>query len=262
MIRNACAHVGFGGGPLPKEAGDLLASDTRLMNVLGSPECAVLPSDLLDPENWQYFNFSPFVGFQMRPHSDNLYERVIFRDKSLELFQAVFATLPHLQEFPMNDLYSKHPTKEDLWLWKGDTDDIIVLANGEKQNPTTTENIVGDHATIKSALVCGQSRLQCSSLLEPYERPVDDQAKSMLLDNIRENKDCPVHGQITKDMIILKAPGKPVIRAGKSTVQRKSTVDSYQEGLNLLYSCVETPRNGATFAIDGQSQEALVAVLT
>ncbi|GAB7357574.1 hypothetical protein MBLNU459_g0084t1 [Dothideomycetes sp. NU459] len=236
-----CPKVLFGGGPLPKDVGDLMSPRTHLHNVMGTSECGVFLNIQHRSEDWRFFKFSPFMGFEMREYSDGLYELVIVRDENLELFQAVFATFPHLQEYSTKDLYSKHPTKNDLWLWEGRTDDIIVLANGEKHNPTTFENVVCGDTAIKSALVFGQGRFQCSLLVEAYNEPVDFQAKTTLTNDIwptiqRANKDCPAHGRIMRDMIVFTHPAKQVMRAGKGTVQRRPTLDLYQEEFDALYS--------------------------
>lgn len=75
---------------------------------------------------------SPVLGVEYRQVSEHLYEQVIVRKPELRLYQSIFGTFPHLQEWPMKDLYSKHPTKDNVWLYRGRADDIIVYTTGEK----------------------------------------------------------------------------------------------------------------------------------
>lgn len=58
-----------------------------------------------------------------RPVSEDLYEKVMVRDPALELYHGMFATFPSLQECPMQDLYSKHPPKQEKHL-------AVPLAHG------------------------------------------------------------------------------------------------------------------------------------
>ena len=117
---------------MPKPIGDLISSKTRLLNVLGTTEAGVMPHELPDPEDWQYMKLSPALGHEYRKVSENLYEHIISHKPELQLYQGVFGTFPDLQEWPMKDLYSKHPTKEGLWLYRGRADDVIVFSTGEK----------------------------------------------------------------------------------------------------------------------------------
>lgn len=121
-----------GGGTLPKEVGDIINIKTRLASVLGTTEAGVVPLDPADREDWAYMKISPVLGVEYRQVSDDLYEQVIVKKDELQLYQPIFGTFPNLQEWPMKDLYSKHPTKENTWLYRGRADDIIVYTTGEK----------------------------------------------------------------------------------------------------------------------------------
>lgn len=91
----------------------------------------MLPHYLCDREDWPYMSVSPVLGQEYRQVSEDLYEQVIVRKPELHLYQGVFGTFPHLTEWPMKDLYSKHPTKENIWLYRGRADDVIVFSTGE-----------------------------------------------------------------------------------------------------------------------------------
>lgn len=145
-------QVTTGGGAVPKATGDLVSARTTMANVLGSSEVGLLPHLLpADPEDWMYMTFSPVLGHEFRPVSKELYEHVMVRstDPGPLLYQGVFGTFPHLKEWNMKDLYSKHPTKEDLWLYRGRNDDVIVFSTGEKLQPMD----MGEYCCIPRAIM-------------------------------------------------------------------------------------------------------------
>ena len=232
----------YGGGPLPKNAGDLIqkTTGTTLLSLLGTTETMLLPIEYPEKEEWEYYRFSSCLGAEFRHRWDDLYELVIVRDPKLSLSQAAFSTLPNLDEFSPADLYSKNPTKEGLWRYSGRTDDVIVFVNGEKLNPITMEGIIGSHPDVESALMFGASRFQSGVLLEAKPLISSDEVAAKLLDSIwpyieRANESCPAHGKIMKGMAIFTKPEKSMMRAGKGTVQRGNTIRLYEKEINAVY---------------------------
>lgn len=235
----------FGGGPLPQATGDVVSTRTRLMNCLGTTECGILPHQLCDPEDWAYMSVSPVLGHEYRPVSDDLYEQVIVRDPKLERYQGIFATFPELQEWSMKDLYSKHPTKENVWLYRGRTDDIIVFSTGEKFNPLSMEAVIASHPEVSAVLIAGLGRFQSSLLIEAVNPPTDDHEKEILIDKIwpsvqAANDISPSHGRIHRNMILFTSADKPMLRAGKGTVQRKLSLELYKDEFDSLYDACES----------------------
>ncbi len=170
---NGLKFVMYGGGPLPKHAGDTIRKETgtSILSLLGTTETMLLPLEDSVQEEWDYHRFSPCLGAEFRHWRAELYELVIFRDPKLELSQAAFATLPSLQEFSPGDLYSEHPSKKGLWRYSGRIDDVIVFINGEKLNPITMEGIIESHNEVNSALIFGTGRLRSGLLLEMKQPP-------------------------------------------------------------------------------------------
>jgi acyl-coenzyme A synthetase/AMP-(fatty) acid ligase len=154
-----CTSVMYGGGPLPTEAGNRIVSGTTLITVFGASETGFFPIEVMQRDDWPYIKLSACAGGVYRPYADDIYELVIERKPGLEPFQPVFWMYPDLEEYHTKDLFTKHNSKADLWLWQGRTDDIIVLSNGEKFNATAMEDmIVSGHPAVESALVCGEGR--------------------------------------------------------------------------------------------------------
>lgn len=174
----------------------------------------------------------------MRHYSDELYEIVIVRDPAIEAYQGVFYNFPDLSEYKTRDLFSKHPTKENLWRHEGRSDDIIVYSSGEKFNPISMESHLGSHPEVKAAVVYGDKKFQSALLIEPVQ---PEKSKEALLDELwptieTANATSPAHARImSKDFVTFATADKPLPRAGKGTVQRKMAVKLYEEELNSLY---------------------------
>ncbi|PSN72888.1 acetyl-CoA synthetase-like protein [Corynespora cassiicola Philippines] len=232
--------ISFGGGPCPKAVGDLISTKTRLINCLGSTECGVLPNELCDSEDWAYMSISPMLGHEYRHYSGDLYEQVIVKNPDFEEFQGIFGTFPDMEEWPMRDLFTKHPTKDNAWLYQGRTDDIIVFSTGEKLNPLDMEGMINSHPEIGATLVAGVGRFQASLLLEAVKPPTNESEKESLIERIwptvrAANAKVPSHARVHRHMILFSSPEMPMLRAGKGTVQRKLTLDLYGAEIEALY---------------------------
>ncbi|KAL8732298.1 MAG: hypothetical protein Q9166_002870 [cf. Caloplaca sp. 2 TL-2023] len=234
----------YGGGPLSPSAGDAIISKTKLYNMMGSSEMVNVPTEEVDRQDWEYLKFSPKLGFQMRHHSGNLFELCFLREPHLDLFQSMFATFPDRQDYPTSDLYSKHPTKPDLWKYQGRADDIITLTNGEKVNPVAMEKLIEAHPAIRSVLVVGQARFQTALLVEAKEPPLCSESMEALIETLwptieHANTQGDSHARISRDLILFATPQKPFCRAGKGTVQRRMTLDTYHDEISKLYGILE-----------------------
>ncbi|KAL8650328.1 MAG: hypothetical protein Q9226_005189 [Calogaya cf. arnoldii] len=238
-LRRLSATI-YGGGPLPPSAGDAIISRTQLYNLMGSSETANVPTEMVDPEDWEYLKFSPMLGYQMRHHSGDLFELCFIRQTHLDLFQSVFSTFPDRQHYFTSDLYVKHTTKHDLWKYQGRADDILTLTNGEKVNPVGMEHVIEAHRDVKSALVVGQARFQTALLIEANEPPSSTAAKAGFIENLwptveKANIHCDSHAKVARDLILFTTAEKPFLRAGKGTVQRRMTVDAYHDEIDIMY---------------------------
>jgi aryl carrier-like protein len=224
----------------------MICRKVKLVNAIGTTEVGAPPIYQKDPEDWEYFHYHPdHKGIEFRPMGDGTYDMVIVRHALTDQFHATFWTFPDLDEYSMNDLYTKHPTKPNLWLYVGRTDDIIVLSNREKLNPTSMEVTFRDHLSVKGALVVGHARFAPGAIIELK----DEAATSMVTHRekaqfvgeeiwefaARANKTAPAHAQLLQDEIILSNPMKLFLRAAKGTLQRQATVKLYADEIEELY---------------------------
>lgn len=230
-------------GPLSPEVGRLAVEHVQVDQAIGSTEaCLVTNMRHNDREHWQWFEWHPShsgVELEQVPESD-LYEMVIRYNPELAGLQGIFHTFPDITEYRTRDLFQKHPTK-NLWLYKGRSDDVIVLSNGEKFNPVTMEGMVIGHPKLQGALVAGARHPQCAIVLEPNS--VVENAEK-LIDDVwptieKANKVSPAHAQISRNMVMVTRPDKPLPRASKGTVMRHLAYKLYAEEIEALYNAFQ-----------------------
>ncbi|KAI9043969.1 putative NRPS-like enzyme [Aspergillus affinis] len=202
------------------------------------------PLRIADPsftETWQYLYIHPTAQPEFRQRMDDLHELVLVRSTQNPEAQPVFAMFPGLDEYETRDLFSPHPTLPNLWRHRGRRDDIIVFLNDEKTNPVTFEQQVSRHPDVRSALVAGNQRLEACLLIEPATmEALSDAAKADLIEAVwsaveEANAQCPAHARVSKSKILVLDAAKPMLRAGKGTVQRAGTIQLYQDEIDALY---------------------------
>lgn len=237
------------GGDLPQAIGDIVASKIRLLNQFGASELGLTPNLLSltnrDREDWRYAQFHPEVGLELRHVSEGVHELYAVRDPGRKDVQPTFTIFPEVQEYASRDLFVRHLSedKPDLWSWQARADDIIVFLNGEKTNPVSMEQyIVTRNRDISAALVIGAQRFQAALLIEPVTegKALNPAERAAFIERIwptveDANKEASSHARITKSHIVFTQPQKPLLRAGKGTIQRAGTLNSYAKEINALY---------------------------
>ena len=237
------------GGDLPHAIGDVVASKIRLLNQFGASELGLTPNILSlnkrDHTDWKYAQFHPDLGLELRPHDDGVYELYAVRDQKKNTIQPTFTIFPEAQEYASRDLFVRHPSKEkaNLWSWHARADDIIVFLNGEKTNPISAEQYITSHNNdIAAVLVLGAQRFQAALFVEPTtdRDVVSPPARAAFIERIwptveAANRDAPTHARLMKTHVLFTQPGKPMLRAGKGTVQRSGTLKMYESEINALY---------------------------
>jgi thioester reductase-like protein len=234
--------IWYGGAPLAHVVGERLSEFTQIIPVIGSTEAFAKPSSIpADKADFDYFEWSPRTGFVMEPQGDGTYELVIRRGPEPRV-QAVFYNFPELDVWHTKDLFTRHPTKPDLWKYNGRKDDVLVLSNGEKVNPISFEKMIENEPLVKAALVVGEGRFQAGLLIEPNRDLLSiDKSPTDLIDSLwptieKANAESPSHGRIWKSKVAIAVQEKPFRRAPKGSVVRRGTVALYKAEIDALYS--------------------------
>ncbi|OGM40164.1 hypothetical protein ABOM_011672 [Aspergillus bombycis] len=241
-------HLIYCGGDLPQSIGDTVAAKIKLVNQYGASEVGMVPSIYSktnrDPlKDWRYIDFHPRMGVELRNIAGEEYEMVIARHPERERYQFPFTLFPDRHEYHTSDLFVRHPdpAKRDLWRWCGRADDVIVFLNGEKTNPVSMEqHIIACNPDVTAALVAGSQRFQASLLVEVNGKDLSVSERAAMIEKIwpsieQANAACPAHARVAKTHILFTTPNKPMLRAGKGTIQRAGTLAQYAPELDALY---------------------------
>lgn len=230
-----------GGCALSQTAGDQIIKKTSIISYMGSTETLLLPIDLPEREDWQFYDFSPCIGAEFRHYCQDLYELVIVRNAEHEEYQPIFAVFPHLSEYFMKDLYSKHPSKPGLWRYAGRCNNVITFSHGNKLNVLPMERIITNHSEVSAAVIVGEARNQSALLIESRQPLWSHVDKMRMVESIwpqveRANNICRDYGRISRDRIIFSLPEMPMVRAKKGGIERNSTVKRYEKKIDALYA--------------------------
>ena len=236
------------GGDLPIDIGDTVVKHILLFNQHGASEIGLIPQIMSKSnharQDWKYSQFHPNLGLELRKVTDDMHELYVIRSAENSRYQPTFTIFPDLDEYASRDLFKPHPSrKNDMWSWQARADDILVFLNGEKTNPIAMEQYVVSQGTdIVAALVVGAQRVQAALLLECAEtrKHIDPSERAIFIESIwpvieEANKQAPSHARISKSHVLLTEGSKPMLRAGKGTVQRAGTLQLYQREIDALY---------------------------
>lgn len=234
--------VACAGAPLPSSVGDRIAGIVKLYIFIGSTETFPLPELVKSPEYWQYHEFNPNLEHEMRPYDENTgtFELIIFAGETTQDKAPVYHNLPGENPFYTKDLFTRHPTKPNLYKYYGRRDDIIVFANGEKVNPIPLEQHVQGDPRLQGVLLIGTGRIQSALLVEPREA-LEEGGRAQLLEALwprveEANSHISGQGRVLRGMVICASSDKPFSRTGKGTIVRKLTEEAYRDEIESLYS--------------------------
>lgn len=226
-----------------------------MISNFGATETACLPRLAPAIKDWQYYYWHPsHSGIELRDHKDGLYELFLVRDPKLDLYQGIFSTFPDIQEYSMDDLYSKHPdpAKGFLYKWTSRADDVVVLSNGENLAPALMEASLKSSTAVKGAMVVGHGKFEPAALVDLGDSPPKDvydrqEISKELEPSINEaNRHAPAHGQLDPHHVLFAAKDRPLRYLGQGKIQRHQTYQKYEEDFEKLYQAAEDGQLGLT----------------
>ncbi|KAK8008295.1 hypothetical protein PG991_010846 [Apiospora marii] len=271
LLRYCAQHlelIVYIGGDLPQQVGDIVAAEMPLRCQFGASEIGMPPQLIpveLDPrKDWKYIRFHPCTGAVFDKVGDSLYELVIQRKEALAGTQPTFTIRgkEDLQEYRTRDLFAPHPAVPDVWAWQARADDIVVFLNGEKTNPISMEHhiVTRNPGIVSGALVIGTHRFQAALLIEPATPMHTKADQAVLIEHVwpsieEANRVAPAHARVEKPLVFVTAPDRPLVRAGKGTLQRGASVALYKAEINVLYENADTGGDG-----DGVSEDDALSI--
>ncbi|KAL8898242.1 MAG: hypothetical protein Q9207_006806 [Kuettlingeria erythrocarpa] len=270
-------YVQFAGAPLRKEVGDMIAREVRLVPAIGSTEAGAWFPRVQEAADWNYSSFMKGTGIAFEHRGDNLYELVFRRQDEYRRWQQVFDVYPDLDVFHTKDLFTKHPTKHDLWAYAGRADGIVNLSHGKDLHAAKLERIIESDPRVRCALVGGEGRLHPFLILELSTQLSEGAAGSSAdtksstqqaqIDDIwpvveEANQSCIESVRLTKGLTLIAGPDKPFPRTAKGSIARHDSAAMYGEQIDALYARAGelTPRI-LRDVVGGAQQQAATLIL-
>lgn len=251
----------YSGSPLETTTGDWLASTFgTLANILGSTEGFSWPNArVIDPvKDWSYIHFYPMNGLHFQPvglarekkdnnnddDDDNeLYELVVYRTPETEAFTNIFLSRPHLSRWPTKDLWKPHPdpAKSGHWLYRGRTDDLVVLSGEIKMYAADLEDkVCSAHHLIRTALIGGNQRKQPFLLLELAAATDCDETAALdeIWSHLSAINTRYAHGSVrlSRSLVLVADKSRPFVRLAKGSLARNQTFALYKQDIDNLYA--------------------------
>lgn len=251
--------ITYGGAPMDPEIGNRISKIVHLQAVMGASECSFIASlKHQDSRDWQYHEWNPCIKYEMREVADGLFELVI-RGGEHRVNQAIFRIFPGRDEYCTGDLFSPHPKKAGLWCFACRADDIVVLSNGEKFNPSEMEAMICSHSRVSRAIVFGQGQFQSAAIIEPrWELWKND--PEALIDEIwplvkLANELAPGYAKLARNRVIVSSASKPFKLTPKGSVKRMVTLNDYKEIVDALYQTSEDRPRASVLSVKSSHAE-------
>lgn len=255
-------YVTYSSAPLSEAAGNELKKHVRLVQQYAQTETGMLHQLLVEPDDYRYVTYSDISNVEFRHRYDDLYEPVVVKKAGLEESQMGFQVAPEFDEIPMRDLCNRHPDplKSNLFTLRGRIDDVIVFQNGEKLNPVTMEEAISQHSRVAAVLIVGQGRFQSAVLLEPTtgNHPIDDEERAAFIEDVwplveQANRDCPAHGRLVKELIVVLDRQRTLERTFKGRPSRNINSERFDAEIEAAYASLNTTKTEVTFNFDVSS---------
>ncbi|THV07008.1 acetyl-CoA synthetase-like protein [Dendrothele bispora CBS 962.96] len=248
----------YGGGPLNKEAGDLLTKHGVSIYILyGSTEggimSPIIPARGSPGYDWNYFTFPALVTPEMIPSGDGSYEFVMVSNTICQP-SVINTNVNGVPAYATSDLMLPHPTKEGYWRIFGRTDDQIMHNTGEKTNPGPLENMMNQDPHVKASVMFGRGQFHAGIIVEPRNQftfdPSDEEKLSQFRNQVwptveKMNNFAPQHSRLFKEepschqMILVASPAKPFTYTAKNTARRQAILNDYDKEIERLYETVD-----------------------
>lgn len=198
-------------------------------------------------EDWQYQHFTPeWSQFEFEPKDEYTYEAFVVKHPDLyhRYFQPVFWIFPDLDKWATNDLFTKHPTKQEHWKHAGRVDDVVLLNNAVNFYPAQYEqDTLKKNPLIKNAIFVGNGRRYLSLIVElqdPSLLKTDrTQVEKSLQESLDElNKQSTIFTRLSLERVVFCEEGESLPRTAKGTFSRKQVEAVFKERLDQTNSMV------------------------
>ncbi|KAI1380141.1 hypothetical protein F4677DRAFT_462982 [Hypoxylon crocopeplum] len=227
------------GSAVPPELGDeLVDRGVTISTIYGQTESGGLMRPGTGRE-WCWYSPLPhaesFMKFEPLEDRENLCQLVILPGLPTKM-------LSNRKDgsYGTNDLFERHPSDPGKWKFAGRADDIIVLVNGEKADPTPLEQALSANVNVHTAVVFGSGHDSLGMLVFPSDSAAG-LSRAELLESIEPslelgNAKVPAYARVSPDSIILKDVGFEVPMTAKSTWIRSRLLELCGRDVEWFYA--------------------------
>jgi len=254
--------VAVGGGAIKSSVGEVLSKrKTPLLAHYGVSEIGALAYIFCPDEqyDWRYLRLRSDLGLQLKYASDGPNARDEKAPRRCKVIGYPFgwdSAFEVQDELECNPL---HPDTEVKIL--GRSDDLIVLATGEKVRPGFLENSLSQTPLVRAAVVFGDGRFELGIIVEPSNWELvhqeDVQGTKELVDKLWQvvvtaNAMMDNHAQVSsRSSIIVTPPEKPIPRSDKGSPMRKETYALFSGEIDAVYDRLKNGiANGISMQLD------------
>ncbi|KAI0520766.1 transferase family protein [Xylaria bambusicola] len=226
------------GGPASPVSAGKANEVIRVLNLTGTTEGLFIGNLVPPREDWYWFCFHPSSGFEFKQLDEDTYEHWAHKNDQWQLFQGIFHTFQDKESINFKDLYMRHPTKPNLWAFKGRSDDLVVLSNGYKISPLEMEAYITTHPAVEGCLIFGTGKPQAGLLIE-LKDPSNKSEELMesIWKTVQEANSKSRHkNQLLRSFITFATPDKPFFRTDKRTIKRPATLALYANFIERFYN--------------------------
>lgn len=232
----ALRQVTAAGSAIPDDLGDrLVAAGVNIFHLYGLTETGALMEPSKDQWNWvtPLPHAGPFLKFEQ--FEDDLYHLVVLPG----LKAKAYSDRPD-GSYATKDLFWRHPKDPRKWKFAARKDDIIVLVNGEKADPTPLEAAMMRNTNVKAAVVFGAQR-QSLGMIVVRSDQADGMNDREFIDTIQGdlevgNMRVPAFARVDADSIIAKPSSTPFARTDKATVARMQVLKQFSKDIDDFYA--------------------------
>ncbi|KAH3916116.1 hypothetical protein HBI56_037760 [Parastagonospora nodorum] len=256
--------VGVGGAALPAEVGDrMVKAGVNLISRFGSAECGFLLSSFRDfqlDQDWQYLrNYNPPSLVDFEPRDGDLAELI------------VKPGWPHMAKknredgsFATADLFARHPSIPDAWLYHSRADSQLTLITGKKFDPAPLEAAIATSPHLDDVVIFGDGRPFPGALLLRSEQS-SQLSHQELLEAIKPtveklNRESQDHARIPFHMLVpLPHQSQPLEKSSKGTLIRRAANARFEKVVNAAYDSQEV--DGTTEVADEDVPKHLIGLI-
>jgi thioester reductase-like protein len=162
------------------------------------------------------------------------------------------------------DLFARHATINNAWLYHSRADSQLTLITGKKFDPAPLEAAIATSPHLDDVVVFGNGRAFPGALLlrsEQASHMSDEELLASIKPSVEKlNRESQDHARIPDHMLVpLPHQDKPLEKSSKGTLIRRAADDRFEDIVNAAYDAGDS--NEASDVADGDLSKHLIGLI-